>query len=153
MNRALGILPDDPDLLTQRGNLAAERGDFDRALADFQQAIATDPNCAEAYRSLAWLRATCPDERHRDPQEALSAAGAAAELSAAGDYLVLEALAAAHAAAGQFDEAVQIQQRAMAGAPPELVEPARQRLALYQAGQPFRSGPPSPRPSPTLRSR
>ena len=153
LNRAMEIAPDRADLLTQRGNLAAERGDYDRALADFRQAMAIDPNRAEAYRSLAWLHATSSDARYRDAQQALSAARKAAELSAAGDYLVLEALAAANAAAGKFDDAVRIQQQAIADTPREFVEPVRQRLALYQARQPFRSGPPAPRPSPALRSR
>ncbi|MEX2308723.1 MAG: tetratricopeptide repeat protein [Pirellulales bacterium] len=139
-DRAIEIEPDRPDTLAQRGNLAAERGDYSRALADFQQAIAIDPQCAEAYRSLAWLHATCSDEGHRNAEAALAAAKKALELSPADDYLVLDALAAAHAAAGQYDIAVQIQQQVLAAAPADFAEPRRQRLALYQAGKPFRSG-------------
>jgi tetratricopeptide (TPR) repeat protein len=126
-------------MLTQRGNLAADRRDYARARGDFQKAIAVDPDCAEAHRSLAWLHATCADERYRDAERALSAARKAAELSAAGDYLVLDTLAAAHAGAGQFDEAVRNAEQAIAAAPPEFGKQLRQRLALYQAGQPFRS--------------
>ena len=153
LDRALEISPDQVELLTQRGNLAAERGEYERAVADFRQAIANEPDRAEAYRSLAWLHATCPDARSRDAEQALWAARKAADLSAPGDYLVLEALAAAHAAAGEFDEARRIQQRAIADTPPEFAAPLRQRLALYEARQPYRSDPPSSRPSPALRSR
>jgi tetratricopeptide (TPR) repeat protein len=153
LDRALEISPDQVDLLTQRGNLEAEWGEYERAVADFRQAIANEPDRAEAYRSLAWLHATCPDARSRDAEQALWAARKAADLSAPGDYLVQEALAAAHAAAGEFDEARRIQQRAIADTPPEFAAPLRQRLALYEARQPYRSDPPSSRPSPALRSR
>jgi tetratricopeptide (TPR) repeat protein len=153
-DRALQIAPGDPATITQRGNLAAERGDYDRALADFQQAVASDPKCAEAHRSLAWLRATCSDARYRNAEQALAAATKAAELSP-GDYLALEALAAAHAAAGQFDKAVPIQQQALAGAPSDFLEPLRHRLARYEARQPFHSGhnEQASRPSPGPRTR
>jgi tetratricopeptide (TPR) repeat protein len=155
-DRAIEIAPNRPDLLAQRGNLAAERGDYERAVADFRQALAIDPNCGEAHRSLAWLQATCSEERFRDADQAIAAARKAAELSTPGDYLVLDALAAAYASAGQFEAAVEIGQQAVAAAPPEFAAPLRQRLALYEAGQPFRAeeeASPSPRRSPPLRSR
>jgi tetratricopeptide (TPR) repeat protein len=153
-DRALEISPGDPAIITQRGNLAAERGDYDRAIADFDRAVASEPNCAEAHRSLAWLRATCSDTRYRNAELALSAATKAAELSP-GDYLVLEAVAASHAAAGKFSEAARFQQQAIAAAPPELLEPVQQRLARYEARQPFRSerGGQASRPSPPLNVR
>jgi tetratricopeptide (TPR) repeat protein len=137
LDRALEIAPDQPEFLTQRGNLCAEHGQYDKALADLRRTIALAPNSAEAHRSLAWLHATCADDRYRDAARALSAAGKAVELAAPGDSLALEALAAAHAAAGEFDEAVDAQRKAIAGAAAERVAPAQQRLALYQAAKPL----------------
>jgi tetratricopeptide (TPR) repeat protein len=139
MNRALEIAPS-ADAFTQRGNVAAERGEFDHALHDLQQALEADPNWAEAYRSLAWLYATCADANYRDPQQALAAAQRAAELSEPNDCFVLDALAAAHASAGAFEEATRVQQQAVAAAPPDYAVPLRQRLALYEQRQPFVSG-------------
>ena len=131
-DRALEIAPDDPDALTQRGNLAAEQGNYEQALADFQQALAKDPNWAEAHRSLAWLEATCPNPNFQNPQEAIAAAERAAKLAPANDYLILDTLAAAHASAGHFDKASELQQQALAvrsaGSAPSL----KQRLALYR---------------------
>ena len=91
------------DTFTHRGNVYAELGDYNRATDDFQHALELNSNCADAYRSLAWLEATCPDERFRDPQQAVAAAERAAKLSPQGDCFVLDALAAAYASAGNFE--------------------------------------------------
>jgi tetratricopeptide (TPR) repeat protein len=140
LNRAIELAPD-ADAYTQRGNIAAERGEFDSALADFQQALAMNPDWGETYRSLAWLHATCANPDYRDPAKAIAAANKAAQLSPPDDSFVLEALAAAHASAGEFDEAVRVQQQAVAAASSHFAEPLRQRLALYRQGQPFLSEP------------
>jgi tetratricopeptide (TPR) repeat protein len=139
LNRALEIVPN-ADAFTQRGNVAAERGEFDNALRDLRQALEADPTWAEAYRSLAWLYATCADANYRDPQQALAAAQRAVDLSEPGDCFVLDALAAAHASAGAFEEAARVQLQALATAPPDYLDPLRQRLTLYEQGQPFVSG-------------
>jgi tetratricopeptide (TPR) repeat protein len=139
LNRAIELAPD-ADAYTQRGNVAAERGEFDQALRDFHEALAIEPQWAEAYRSLAWLYATCGDASYRNPEQALAAAQRATELAEPGDCFVLDALAAAHASAGAFEEAVRVQERALATAPPDYADPLRQRLLLYQQGQSFISG-------------
>ncbi len=141
INRAIQILPHDPELLTQRGSLAAEQGKFDRAQDDFRQAIKIAPNFGDAYRSLAWLQATCPDPKFRDPKQALSSAKKAATLSSPDDYLVLDTQAAASAGTGQFDQAVELQQKALVAAPAAAATPLQQRLALYHRQQVFTSAP------------
>jgi tetratricopeptide (TPR) repeat protein len=117
----------------------AEMGDFARAIDDFQQSLALDAESADAYRSLAWLLATCPDPRFRHPQKALVAAQRAAKYAPPGDCFVLDALAAAHANAGHFDEAVRYQREAVSAAPGGFAQPFAARLALYEQGQPFRN--------------
>jgi tetratricopeptide (TPR) repeat protein len=143
LNKSLKLAPDQPDAYTLRGNLAAEQGHFDSAIANYQQALRIDPNWGDAHRSLAWLWATCPNQRYRRPEQALAAADEAMTL-APRDSVVLDAAAAAHANANQFDKAIELQQQAIDSAPPELVEQLRQRLVLYQQGQPFRSGQVTP---------
>lgn len=140
-DRALQLAPNDPDAYTQRGNLAAERGNFEQAVGDFGQAITIDANWAEAYRSLAWLHATCPDERFRDATEAVAAAERAVMLSPPADCFALDALAVAHASAGNFEDAARIAEQAIAIAPPDYVELLRQRLHHFQQGQPFINQP------------
>jgi tetratricopeptide (TPR) repeat protein len=136
LDRALQLAPNDPDTYTQRGNLAAERGEFEPAVNDLRRAVAIDPNWADAYRSLAWLHATCPDTRYRDPQQAIAAAEEAAKLSPPTDCFALDALAVAHASAGNFEDAARLVEQALASAPPDYVEMLRERLNLYQQGQP-----------------
>ena len=89
-----------------------------------------DAQSAEAHRSLAWLLATCPDQRYRNPRQALASAEQAAKLAAPGDPFVLDALAAAHANAGQFDRAVRYQQEAIANVPGDFAEPFSAAVAL-----------------------
>jgi tetratricopeptide (TPR) repeat protein len=137
LNRAIRISPQNADAYCQRGNLAAERGDFDQAVNDFQRAIRIDPQWAEAYRSLAWLLATCPDSQVRNGQQALATAEKGITLAPAGDCFMLDALAAAQASTGRFDEASDTIRQAIAAAPPEFAPPLQERLACYQRKQPF----------------
>jgi hypothetical protein len=85
------------------------------------------------------LLATCPEQKFRNPRQALSSAERAAQL-APGDPFVLDALAAANANAGQFDRAARVQQEAIVNVPGDFAGPFRERLALYQQQRPFRNG-------------
>ncbi|MFO0791230.1 MAG: tetratricopeptide repeat protein [Pirellulales bacterium] len=137
INQALQIAPNDPDTITLRGNLAAEQGRFEKAGEDFERALAIDANWAEALRSLAWLRATCPDQRFRDAEKALEAAQHAAKLAPTEDYRMLDTLAAANACGKHFDKAVELQKRAVETAPRDLSTPLAERLAMYERNQSY----------------
>jgi tetratricopeptide (TPR) repeat protein len=141
LTRAIQMAPNDPDLITQRGNLAAEQGKFEAARDDFRNAIAKDTERADAYRSLAWLQATCSDPRYRDSDQSLAHAEKAAKLSPEDDYLVLDTLAAANACSGNFPNAIDLEEKAIAAAPRDLSTPLEQRLLLYQTNKPFTSAP------------
>jgi tetratricopeptide (TPR) repeat protein len=110
-------------------------------MRDFQWAVEVDANCADAYRSLAWLRATCTDQDIRSPEASLAAAQRAAELSPADDYLILDTLAAAHACDGRFDEAIRFQEKALAAAPREVSTALEHRMSLYQQSRAYVSRP------------
>jgi tetratricopeptide (TPR) repeat protein len=144
LDQAIQLAPDHPDAFAQRGNIAAEQGNFDQALGDFRRALAIDAQWAEAYRSIAWLQATCPNPRYRDAEAAIAAAQQAQRLSPPDDCFVLETLAAAHAASGAFEEAIDFQRQAIALAPPDFAEPIRERLALYQQNRPYLNEPAAP---------
>ena len=64
-----------------------------------------------ALASLAWLLATAPEAALRDADQAIRLAERAAELTGRRDASALDVLAAAYAAAGQFDRAVDTAQR------------------------------------------
>ena len=57
-NRAIGLNQQCAYLYYDRGNVFAQRGDLEKAIADFDKAIEIDANLAEAHynRGLAHLR-------------------------------------------------------------------------------------------------
>ena len=141
LNAAIQLTPEEPLAYAQRGNLSAELGDFEHALADFQHAVDLDPRCIEAYRSLAWFQSTCPTPRFRSADVAVEAATRAVKLAPADDCFLLDALAAAQANAGNYNEAVRVLDRAVVLAPIDFAPQLRERLDLYRQNRPYRSGP------------
>jgi Flp pilus assembly protein TadD len=115
------------------------------AVESYREAIRLEPDSPEILTGLAWLRATHPDPRMRDPEEAIRLAARAAELTGRADPTVLDTLAAAYAAAGRFDEALRTAERAEAlavGPAPALAAEIRARRELYRAGRGVISGAP-----------
>lgn len=115
------------------------------ALAHYEKALAIDSRQAEADCHLAWLLATCPDDKLRNGPRAVELAERAAELSGGKQPEMLDTLAAAKAEVGRFAEAVTAARQALELARqqkrPALVEALPARIALYQAGKPFRQPP------------
>ena len=109
-----------------------------RAITYFQRAV--DAGSITARNNLAWLLATADDPAHRDGARAVSLIRPIALYS--GRWQYLDTLAAAWAAAGEFDKAVATAGRAIeaAGREPageaadELVAMER-RLAEYRHGR------------------
>ena len=138
-NRAIELNPEDLQAYDKRAVVHARLGEYQMALYDFARAIELSPEeDARLYNNLASLLATCPDERCRDARRALSNARRACELSDWKDFNTLATLAAAHAEADQFTEAIKRQAEAIELAPPRVKEHFRLRLNLYSAGKPFR---------------
>jgi tetratricopeptide (TPR) repeat protein len=143
-NRALAINPNDAIARCLRGNALGQRGNYEKAIADYKQAIVIDSKCKLAYQSLAWLQATCPDEKYRDGEKAVENASKAYQLTGGNSWAYLDALAAAYAEIGDFGAAKQWQEKTieMSRADKSVTEKGRQelrsRLELYKQGRPFR---------------
>jgi len=124
-----------------RGGAWYAKGAYDKAIADFGEAIRLDPKLAPAYNCRAWLWATCPDEKYRDGKKAVDSATRACELTDWKDTLLFDTLAAACAEAGDFDAAVEWQEKAL-GLLTKGNEQYRKdfdaRLTLYRAKKPYR---------------
>jgi len=105
-----------PDLVSYCCRLAYSHDHLGaREASERAYAVATrrDPGWPEKFTAKAWKLATDPDANRRDPRLALEMASQAAQASADPPAITLDALAAAHAALGQFPEAVQTAKRAL----------------------------------------
>lgn len=144
-SRALRADPRNAAALSNRADAYTDMGDFGRSAADYREAIRLDPKLARAYLGAAWLMATCPDRRFRNPALGLESARKAVELEGGEDYRYLDVLAAAQANDGKFADAIATQTKAieLAGTGEDATR-LRQRLDLYQKNQPYRA-PAGPR--------
>jgi tetratricopeptide (TPR) repeat protein len=137
---AVRIEPESPDAHLQLAQTQARMGQVEKAITHFEAALSLRPEWPEALNNLAWLLATSPDPKLRDPERALDLARQAKALA---DYkmpLVLDTLAAAQAGVGDFDQAeqnaTQAAQMATDTEQPQLVEKIQRRLDSYRNGQP-----------------
>lgn len=123
-----------------RGRAYARLKRYPDANKDFE----TIPNLktkdpANCQNEIAWLRATSPDEKMRNGQEAVNAAMRACALSNWKKSKYIDTLAAAMAEKGDFEQAAKYEFQAI-----ELLEPNedqtkhRARLLLYQQRKPYR---------------
>lgn len=141
-DRAAELAPKEAAVYQLRRRVHTALGDHEKALADATRAVELAPEDARGYNSRAWIRATCPNGRFRDGTAAVADAEAACRLTGHLNYRCLGTLAAAHAEAGDFAEAIRRQKQAVALAPEKEADAFRKRLQLYDAGKPYRLAAP-----------
>jgi tetratricopeptide (TPR) repeat protein len=88
--------------------------------------------------------ATCPNQQFRDDKRAVEAAQKAIELDGNDDYRYVETLAAALAAASDFEAAIEAQEKVVQMVPDNLRSRAEGRLELYRRETPYRELPREP---------
>ena len=115
-----------------------KKGDWEKVIADYEATLKEGSPTADICNGLAWLRATCPDAKHRNGQQAVEYATKACELTAWRLAGTIDTLAAAYAEAGDFDKAVEWQQKGMNLAPADQKADYETRLKLYQEKKPYR---------------
>jgi Flp pilus assembly protein TadD len=118
-------------------------GKTGEAVSQLRQALRLNPHSAEVRLRLAWVLATCADADVRDGAEALRLAEEAQTLAVGVQhFLVGNALAAAYAELGRFEDACQAASQSLdlarqAGLKQELKD-IENRLSVYRARKPFR---------------
>jgi protein O-mannosyl-transferase len=142
---ALAIKPDHAGAHGNLGAALAQQGNMAEAMRHWNAAVKADPGNVRNFNQLAWASATSADAKLRNAPAAVALAQWAARLSRHREPDVLNTLAAAYAAAGRFTEAVETARKAMTIAAeqkqPALAESIQTKLALYEAGTPFRESP------------
>ena len=147
-DRAIALDNRNADAHVNRADAYGDQGQFERAANGYRQAVRIDPNHGRAFLGWAWLLATCPVERYRDPEQALEYAQRAVELEGNSHYRYLDGLAAAYASAGQFEEAQKLQSQVIDAAPEDEKAKYQKRLDLYIAGKPYRDTAAQQAPAP-----
>src|SRR5207245_5204104 len=113
LRRALALQSGNASAHTNLAGALAAKGLVGEAIFEYRQALDSRPDSLDALTSLAWILATSPEARVRRPVEAVRLAERASALASREDIRVLDTLAAACAAAGDFDRAVAIVNRAI----------------------------------------
>jgi serine/threonine protein kinase/WD40 repeat protein/Flp pilus assembly protein TadD len=79
-SRAIALEPDHANALAARGDAYYSLGRWDEAAGDYLKLVALRPDWPEPHNDGAWLLATHPDPRRRDPGRALALARRAVDL-------------------------------------------------------------------------
>ena len=141
-NWAIESDPHWPTSYINRASVYLSRGDVAKALADFDMAIKVSRGrmSLPAYKTEAHILATFQDPAFRDGPKAVRLAKEAVSFEDSAS--THDTLAAAYAEAGQFDDAVKEQTKALALARSKLsadqAAAYQARLDLYQKGAPDR---------------
>ena len=141
-DRALQLDPKYAPAYFQKGRLLLRQGHDVEAVKNLNQALQLDPDNFQMLIYAARVLAADENSLARDGAQALAYAGRAAALAGAAQPVVLDTLAMALVEVGRFDEAVTIEQQAVAlaraGGQNEDAAAMQQRLELYQKHRPWR---------------
>ncbi len=124
-----------------RAGAYADQGRYGAARRDYAHAIELKSDYPWPYNNLARLLATCPEAEFRDGPRAVEYATTACRLLPLRNqarHRFLDTLAAAHAEAGNFDEAVKWQEKAVQMSPLRIRGDFQARLARYRRNRPYR---------------
>lgn len=140
--QAVKLESDNAVYQTDLGDAAQYVGRWEEAAKAYRAAVAADNKNARAYQNAAWLMSTCPDQRLRNQDLAMSAAKKALDLGGSRTPEVVETLAAATAASGKFKEAAKLQEEAVQMAVKQKLEDKqiaefKQRLEIYRTGKAY----------------
>jgi tetratricopeptide (TPR) repeat protein len=123
------------------GIILKKQGKPAQAIAMWEKSLAQNNNDVPTLKSIAWTLATAKDLTVRNPSKALFYAQHVAAITRDRSPEVLDILAAAYAAAGQYEKAITLAQKAARLArdkkKDDLDAAIQERIALYQQHKPY----------------
>ncbi len=138
---AVRIQPEFANAHNNLGKAFENLARFDKATTEYKGALRLESGNISALNNLAWLLATCFDDTVRDGPQAVRLAEQAARRTGYINPTILATLSAAHAEAGNFEQAVAWQAKAIDMARGEQKNVLSQRLEMYKQGKPYREEP------------
>lgn len=144
--------PQDPDTLANLGSAWLALGAADQAIVCWNEALRQRPQWPSLANNLAWLLLSGGPAPRSNLQRARQLAHEACRLSP-DDPLLLDTLAAAHAALGDFSQAVRFAEQALQHSEPDGPAGAarRRRLIEYRNHRPWTPGTATPAGDPPQR--
>jgi Tfp pilus assembly protein PilF len=142
LSKAIQISPGYAGAYFNLGKIYSSRNDPEKAISHYKKAIQFDPNMIQALYHLSWILSTNEDEQYRNGKEAVKLATMLCKITQYRQPLALDALAAAYAETGRYNEAISTAEKAykmaLVQGPGVLVQGLEQRLKLYQNKIPYR---------------
>lgn len=117
------------------GQMFESRRELQTVTQIYEQGLPFSYDDPDYLNNYAWFLATTPNAAIRQGEKAVRLATWAAEKTDWGNFYILDTLAAAYAAKGDFDSAITWQSKVV-DAEPEDAD-ILSRLKLYKAGKPF----------------
>lgn len=147
LNLAHRLQPSDKNMIRLLAEAEFITGKFDKAVGLFERVTELEPSRRRAKNVLAWLLATCPYEDHRDGKRAMAIMNPMVELVGDTSPSTLEIYAACFAEVGDFDKALELQEKAvsiidgntaMEFYSEDQISGLRSRAELYRRRRPYR---------------
>ena len=136
--KALAINPYYAKAHYRLGSALKTRGKLKEAISAYHKVIRIEQDNHEVYNELAWIYATSPDGKIRNGAKAVALATKACELTGFKKAEVLDTLAAAYAEQGNFEKAIDYQERAIKLSPPQIENELQKHLQHYKLRRAYR---------------
>ena len=137
-DKAISLDPKGPYAYCNRGLARFMKKEYVSAVNDLDDAQKLESKNSYVYLFRAKMMATSADPKFRNGKIAVEQARKALALAKNPDREFHETLAAAHAEAGDFKEAIRMQERVIEDLEDDVDEDARARLALYRRKMAYR---------------
>ena len=92
---------------------------------------------SDVANTVAWFLGTCPDEDYRSGKKAVEMAETVCKETEWENASFIDTLAAAYAEQGEFEKAVETQEKAVKLAEGDNLDSYKERLAMYKEEKPF----------------